>query len=261
MIKDTREGKLVTVPAPEAVLESSVANVSFLAGMLVDKFCLHLPLYRQHQRLAQAGIMLSRATLTHLIERAIGLLKPVHDAQLRHILQSRVLAMDETPIRAGPSKKAKGKMHSGWYWPVYGQDDEISFIYSPSRGTDVVKNALGEHFEGMLVTDGYAATASTLSSGTRSRRPAAGRTPAGSSSGPVRLSRRPSPRPWSALASSIRSSARSRKNSSMAKPRCSGARKDQRRLLKRSGRGATSRSGKISACPRQRQSAAFRKAF
>jgi len=157
VIKDTRDQKLHTAPVPTNVLDKSIADVSFLAGMLVDKFCFHLPLYRQHQRLQLAGITLSRATLTHLSERAIGLLKPIHDAQLKHLLQSRVLAMDETPIRAGPSKKSKGKMHQGWYWPVYGQDDEVSFLYSPSRGADVVKNALGEHFAGVLVTDGYAA--------------------------------------------------------------------------------------------------------
>jgi len=157
VVKDQRDQKLHTAPAREAVLENSIADVSFLAGMLVDKFCFHLPLYRQHQRLALAGITLSRATLTNLSQRVIELLKPIHDAQLKHILQSRVLAMDETPIRAGPSKKTRGKMHQGWYWPVYGENDEISFIYSPSRGADVVKHALGEHFNGVLVTDGYAA--------------------------------------------------------------------------------------------------------
>lgn len=157
VVKDTRDGKLHTAPAPDHVLPGSLADVSFLAGMLVDKFCFHLPLHRQHQRLTAADITVSRATLTNLSQRAIELLKPIHDAQLKHLLQSRVLAMDETPIRAGPSKQRKGRMHQGWYWPVYGQDDEISFIYSPSRGADVVKDALGEHFEGVLVTDGYAA--------------------------------------------------------------------------------------------------------
>jgi len=159
VVKDSRDDKLHTPPAPAGVLDMSVAYVSFLAGLLVDKFCFHLPLYRQHQRLKLAGITLSRATLTYLVERAIALLKPIHDAQLEHLLQSRVLAMDETPIRAGPSKKTKGRMHQAWYWPVYGQHDEVSFIYSPSRGGDVVKDALGEHFEGVLVSDGYAAYA------------------------------------------------------------------------------------------------------
>ncbi|MDZ7768166.1 MAG: hypothetical protein U5K38_03340 [Woeseiaceae bacterium] len=47
---DTRE--LISTPAPDSVLEKSSADVSLLAGMLVDKFVYHLPLYRQHQRLA-----------------------------------------------------------------------------------------------------------------------------------------------------------------------------------------------------------------
>lgn len=52
------EQAIVTTPAPANVLDKSVADVSFLAGMLIDKFCYHLPLYRQHQRLVQNGIPL-----------------------------------------------------------------------------------------------------------------------------------------------------------------------------------------------------------
>jgi len=44
---------------PMSVFDRSVADVSFLAGMLVDKFVYHLPLYRQHQRLCGGGITLS----------------------------------------------------------------------------------------------------------------------------------------------------------------------------------------------------------
>ncbi len=86
---------LMEVPAPSAVFEGSLADVSLLAGILVDKFCYHLPLYRQHQRLKDAGITLSRSTLTNYTQRAIELLKPIVDAQWQHILQSRVLAMDD----------------------------------------------------------------------------------------------------------------------------------------------------------------------
>ena len=34
--------------------------MSFIVGLLVDKFRYHLPLYRQHQRLLDAGFTLSR---------------------------------------------------------------------------------------------------------------------------------------------------------------------------------------------------------
>jgi len=153
--KDTDE--LVTPPAPVNVLDKSIADVSFLAGMLVDKFMYHLPLYRQHQRLRQCGIEIARPTLTNLSSRAIDLLEPVFDAQFEHILQSRVLAMDETPIKAG--RKAKGKMRQGYLWPLYGEADEIVFGYTPSRAAGHVRDVLGESFSGTLVSDGYEAYA------------------------------------------------------------------------------------------------------
>jgi transposase len=145
---------LMEVPAPRAVLEGSLADVSLLAGLLVDKFCYHLPLYRQHQRLGDAGITLSRSTLTYYTQRAIELLAPIYEAQWRHVLQSKVLAMDETPIKAG--RAGKGKLKASWYWPIYGQDDEICFTWSASRGSDHVKRQLAE-FRGILLSDGYAA--------------------------------------------------------------------------------------------------------
>jgi len=157
VIKRKDTGAIITPPAPANVLDKSVADVSFLAGMLVDKFVYHLPLYRQHQRLQQSGIQLSRSTLTGLGSRAIDLLTPVFHAQFGNILQSRVLAMDETPIKAG--RKHKGKLRQAYFWPVYGEADEIAFSYSPSRASKHVREVLGESFDGVLLSDGNEAYA------------------------------------------------------------------------------------------------------
>jgi len=37
-------------PAPVGVIEGSRADVSFVVGLLIDKFAYHLPLYRQHRK-------------------------------------------------------------------------------------------------------------------------------------------------------------------------------------------------------------------
>ena len=160
VIKLRERQALVTTAAPVGVIERSLADVSFLVGLLIDKFQYHMPLYRQHQRLEAAGITLSRATLTHLVHRACRLLKPIVDAQLAHVLLSRVLAMDETPIKAGKSKKRRGKMHQGYYWPLYGEDDEVVFTYADSRARYVIEGLLNETFHGVLLSDGYKAYAS-----------------------------------------------------------------------------------------------------
>jgi transposase len=155
--KRKEDGEFSCPPAPPAVLEKSCADVSFLAGLLIDKFTYHLPLYRQHQRLSAAGVHLSRATLTHLVHRTAELLEPVYTAQLRSILASEVLAMDETPIKAGRKQRPpphRGQMKTCYFWPIYGDRDEIAFPFSTTRGSEVVREALKEYV-GVLLSDGY----------------------------------------------------------------------------------------------------------
>ncbi len=64
-------GETIHCPAaPESVIRASRADVSFIAGLLIDKLLYHLPLYRQHQRLLDAGFTLSRPWLTQLVHAA-----------------------------------------------------------------------------------------------------------------------------------------------------------------------------------------------
>jgi hypothetical protein len=101
-----------------------------------------------------AGITVSRASLTNWVHRTVELLEPIYEAQAASVLGSTVLAMDETPIRAG--RKAKGKMRTAYFWPIYGDRDEVIFPYASSRAHQHVEAFLGA-FEGTLLTDGYGA--------------------------------------------------------------------------------------------------------
>ena len=149
--------KISCPPVPTSVFEKSHADVSFLAGLLIDKFQYHLPLYRQHQRLESAGIDVSRAWLTQMVHRSGDLLEPIYYALVDSIRSSRVKIMDETPIKAG--RKKKGKMRTAYFWPVMGEGEEIAFLYFDSREHRHVFEALGENpgAESVIVSDGYAA--------------------------------------------------------------------------------------------------------
>jgi transposase len=156
-LKET--GTFSCPPAPSGVLEKSLADVSLLAGILIDKFLFHLPLYRQHQRMMACGVHLDRSTLTQWVHRVAALLEPIYDAQWESVLASSVLVMDETPIKAGRVKRAghnPGKMKTGFFWPVYGDQDEIVFPFSATRAHAVVRELLGP-YAGVLLTDGYEA--------------------------------------------------------------------------------------------------------
>jgi transposase len=148
---------LITAPAPIGVLDHAQVDVSFLAGLLVDKFVYHTPLYRQHQRLIDEGIVVSRSTLDKWARDAIALLEPIARAVRLIILAGGRLKVDETPIKAGRTKGAngQGKMKQGWLWPILGEQGDIAFYYAASRAGTVVKEVLGENYQGILQTDGY----------------------------------------------------------------------------------------------------------
>lgn len=136
-----------------SVIDRSIADVSFLAGLAVDKHCHHLPLYRQHQRLTLAGVHIERSTLTRLSQRVAEMCELAYQAQLSSILNSKVITMDESPTPAG---RMGGKMKKGFYWAVYGDKDEVCFVYSPTRSRKVIDKLL-EGFQGTLHSDGYRA--------------------------------------------------------------------------------------------------------
>jgi transposase len=159
LIKRTDTQTLACPPAPPAVIEGGRADVSFLAGLVVDKFLYHLPLYRQHQRLLAAGITVSRQWLTQQVLTVALLLAPLVAVMLQDIRACRVKAMDETPIKAG--RKGPGKLKSGYFWPIWGDTDDggggdIVFLYRPSRAAIHVREGLGEAGEGqVLLSDGF----------------------------------------------------------------------------------------------------------
>ncbi len=70
------------------------------------------------------------------------------------ILQSRVLAMDETPINVGKSGKSGaglGKMKQGYFWLRNGDRDEVAFTYRASCGRAHIEKILKTDFTGTLL--------------------------------------------------------------------------------------------------------------
>ena len=147
-----RGDEIFNPPVQPAVFDKSIADVSFLAMMLLDKFLYHLPLYRQHQRLKAAGIHVSRASLVNWVTRLGQLLAPIADAQKASILLSAILAIDETPVKAGRDL-AKKKMKTGCIWPMIGDQNEILFSFTPTKNFSDLTRVIGD-YQGTLLTDG-----------------------------------------------------------------------------------------------------------
>lgn len=112
------EEGVLTAELPESLLTRCQADESFLADIIVKKFCDHLPLYRQSEIMAREGIRVSRQTLCKWVLRAGTALKPLYEAMLEQVLQSNNVFYDETPIDM--LDPGKGKTHQAYMWVLVG---------------------------------------------------------------------------------------------------------------------------------------------
>jgi transposase len=141
-------------PAPPIeVIPGSIFDVSALAGMIVDKYFLHLPIHRQHQALESADIYLDRGNMIRVLHRTGELVKPLGVALRASVHSSSLLTVDETPTPVG---RSKGKTGKGYFWVFYGDKKEVYFHFSCSRARKVLDRELCG-FKGKLLSDGYAA--------------------------------------------------------------------------------------------------------
>jgi transposase len=112
------EEGVLTAELPESLLTRCQADESFLADIIVKKFCDHLPLYRQSEIMAREGIRISRQILCKWVLRVGMALKPLYEAMLEQVLQSNNVFYDETPIDM--LKPGKGKTHKAYMWVLVG---------------------------------------------------------------------------------------------------------------------------------------------
>ena len=80
-----------------------------------------------------SGVQVGWVTMINRVKRGIDLLTSICQAMIKNILNSSVFAMDKVPLKAG--RKAKVKMKQTYFWPIYGEDDEVAFTWSQNRGT------------------------------------------------------------------------------------------------------------------------------
>ena len=140
---------------PDEVSDKSIAGPSVMAQVITDKFCDHLPLYRQQQRFSRHGITIAASTLGNWVHTGGDYLQIFYEHYVEHTKSQGYLQIDETPIPVLESKE-KGKTHKGYYWVYYSPlTRTVLFDYQPGRGRASPAKMLDD-FSGYMQTDGYA---------------------------------------------------------------------------------------------------------
>ena len=152
---------ITQAPALSRPIERSNAGAGLLAHVITNKYCDHLPLYRQSAIFAREGIELERSTLADWVGACSRLLSPLVEELSRYVKAADKVHADDTPVPV--LAPGKGQTKTGRLW-TYVRDDRpagrstapaVWFAYSPDRKGEHPQTHL-EKFKGLLQADAYA---------------------------------------------------------------------------------------------------------
>ena len=152
---------IVEAPAPSRPIERGLAGPNLLAHVLVSKYAVHLPLYRQSEIFAREGIDLDRSTLADWVGAASHLLAPLIDQIRKHVLAADKIHADDTPVPV--LAPGMGKTKTARLWTYVRDDRPAGLDMPPAVWFAYTEDRKGEHprqhlssFTGILQADGYA---------------------------------------------------------------------------------------------------------
>lgn len=138
---------------PEPI-EKGLPGPGLLAQVIVSKYADHLPLYRQERILARQGVAISRQTMCGWMARCAELLKPIYDAMVKAVLQSKAIQTDDTPVDVlDPGREGT---RTGRIWIAIGDRDHRYWVYdfTPDRSGDGPARFF-KNYRGYLQADAY----------------------------------------------------------------------------------------------------------
>lgn len=139
---------------PSRPIDKGLFGELLLTRIIVDKYCDHLPLYRQQQRFQRAGIKLAYSTIADVPKQVCKLLELLYKELIKQVLTSGYIQVDETPHPVLDSN-VKEKTHRGYLW-VYRSVEPRLVLFDYHQGrSKIFPEKMLKDFQGFLQTDGY----------------------------------------------------------------------------------------------------------
>ena len=148
------EQGVATATAPSQIVPKGKLSNEFIIEVLVRKYQLHLPVYRQCAALSEDhGIDLNRKTLNDGILAAGSLLQSIVRAQRLELLAGEYIQADETTMPCQTGEKT-GRNHRAFVWEFSRPGGIVNFEFHMGRGREAPREFL-KGFRGKLQSDGY----------------------------------------------------------------------------------------------------------
>ena len=131
--------KIVQAYPASKPIAKGMAGPGLLAHILVQKYCNHLPFYRQSEIYAREGIELSRSTMASWAGQCAVLLRPLVEEIKKSIFASSHIHGDDTTVKVLAPGLGKTKIGRIWTYVRDGRKygdktpPAVCYFYSPDR--------------------------------------------------------------------------------------------------------------------------------
>jgi transposase len=138
---------------PAAAIDKGLPGPGLLSYITVCKFDMYLPLYRLENHFERQGFRIARSTQSIWCGDVADLVEPVYRRMIKRVLQSHLIATDDTHM----PMQAKDKAIRAYMWVYIGDENHPYNIYdfSLGRNREGPINFLGDYNQ-VLLADGYA---------------------------------------------------------------------------------------------------------
>ena len=150
-------------PSPPSILPGSIVTSGLLAFILTNKFCDHLPFYRQEKRFGRIGVSISRQDMSNWVNKTYLKLQFMENLFKQNIKDGPVIQMDETTLQV-LGEETRPDTSKSYMWLARGGPPETPLVlyeYQETRRAQHAKEFL-KGYSGYLQTDGYSGYDSAL---------------------------------------------------------------------------------------------------
>jgi len=153
--REANHGAPVIAPL-NTLQERSIAGAGLLAQIMVNKYCDHLPLYRQERIFAtRHGIKIPRQSMARWMGQVAEWLRPIYEQIRIGVFEQGYAQADETPTKY--LSPGHGQTKQGYLWTFKRPGGDVWYAWRLSRAATCLETLIPMSFHGYLQCDGYIA--------------------------------------------------------------------------------------------------------
>ena len=154
--KEKPAPRIVQAERPRSIIGGGHVGADLLATLVDNKYCHHLPEYRQVKMLAELGLRLPTSTVNDWMHATANVLYPLYESQREAVMAGRYVQVDEVPWNIADRKGKGCRKGYAWQFRDVSPHPRGTFFYyhKGSRGGEIPRTQL-RGYQGVIQNDGY----------------------------------------------------------------------------------------------------------